>query len=285
MLKVCRLCGRISYLHDTCPDCGRRMKKALPSQTFFYVLLNLPPALVVVLIQLWLFRVIHPFSVPIKIFVIGLCIMLHGLMLFLLWSLWRSNRLHISRVPPQDVAHFQCRGSRNSIRDLVRFWRIFDLARDAYYLDVSWLEQQSMLPEADCPEQCYLLLGRSIWLSVICDTPRLALTRLRLLGKGKIFDGCHTDLDEIMNQLLPTTGHVEQLLWEQPQMLQTLCLCVMFDAVGISPENRRSICTAALRLMRDRTWSEKLTGPEWMQLLQMLKFCEPESLADLSSSD
>lgn len=272
-LKICKRCGRASYLHHTCPDCGKRMHSPFARNVLGSILFFLPAVLAIVAVQIWILHLMADSPLWAKAFVVVICLLIHIVFLLqnVLFLLPRFD--HYVRIPTKES--IVCKYDRcNSGWDAVFVhWRIFTQARDAYYLDVAWLEKQSRKLQpynADLRDE---LLGRSIWLSAICDTPGLAMVRLWLLSKAQIVDGFDTDMDRIMHQIMGNFVYVKTLLREDPELLTTICDSLMYDASGLSLRNQQNICIALLQLRMDEAWWNSLNVTTQSRVVNAVKYC------------
>ena len=273
--RVCPHCGRGSFLLDECPDCGHRLQRrqsvlrlalnllAVPAGTALCVWLLLRLQRVLRQTAGWLGNLLGFLAVAAALFV------LLGIALWAMQQLWRQRQLlqvcWLWQLPQN--------GRQNPLR-----LPAVQQAKAAYYADIAWLEQAVPAAEAD-PARRDGLFGRALWLSQLCDCPRLAMLRFRLLCAAPLQEGDATDHAAILRQIAGSGQRKIQWLLEQKNGWQTLLDCLCMDPQGPCEEWGALVCARMLVLAEQNKGAlAGLTEEDRRQMVDVLVFCGAEGL-------
>lgn len=275
-VRRCGKCGRLSLLNDRCPDCGSPMKNNQIHNilrhlaVFILLLLTLVPVLIAIHMR------ISELAIGWRFLVIPICIVLHGFGFLFLYSTISGTGTLMRLVPPGRL--FRLSKSTPTVQNMARHMDFLPRLRNAYYLDIAWLERaEAQLQEGDW-QGSRKLLGQAVWLSAITDNPRLAKLRFRLLCHGSICEGDDTDLDAIMDQLRTLSDSDWDMLLCRPGGLQTLCDALRFDPMDLKEENQQRCLYLLLSCLENQAFLGLEIPPRLTErIIRTLAYCGPES--------
>ena len=269
----CPRCGRSSFLFDRCPDCGSTMRHGRVKSVAGYVLLAFLAGLVIVLLQAGIFLLLGFLESKFRTSILALCVTMHisALALIAFLAIW--NRTDMRYLSVSDILREETAPPGQRIPSL--HWRFLSTVHDAYHLDLAWLEAASRDKAAEDRSFRDKLLGQAVWLSAICDCPRLALVRFRLLTRAQIAEGMDTDLNAIARQLSKLELPVLRALIFRPEAIRTLCDCLWFDPIGLREAYLPTYLSLLLSFLQDS--GDRIDRQLAQRILQTLAYFGPEA--------
>lgn len=276
--KYCPKCGRSSLLFDRCPGCGSNLVSGRSTSVKRYTGFFLRGLLLIVLMQAAVLFLMDFLPDTLKLTAAVLCIVLHAVFLVILIRNLIRNRTGMELISLTDVLRERKLPSRSTQH--VLHWNYLNTVHDAYHLDLATLEASTDALKAGDILTRDLLLGQAVWLSTVCDCPRLALVRLKLLGKATIPDGMDTDLNGIMNQLSSLPSDILEKTILQPQSIMTLAACLRFDPIGPGQENLQLCLSLLMRFLADPYSTDSVSPRDRSRIIQTLAYYGPEAYQD-----
>lgn len=276
--KRCPKCGRASLLFDRCPSCGGAMSNGKTASVTGYILFFLAALAVLGVFQVFILVLAQYLSPALKTAAIILSILIHAVGVLICSVILIRNRSGMQMIPLGDILRERKTGSRSSRRMLQ--WSFLNTVHDAYHLDLFVLEETAGQITHGDTQTRDTLLGQAVWLSAICDCPRLALVRFRLLCSAPVTEGMDTDLDSILDQLSSLDAEPFQAAVCTREGIITLSDCLRFGCVDVSPDNL-NLCLSILLAYLDNLEEASLQDSgDRRRVIQTLAYFGPEAYQD-----
>ena len=275
--RVCPHCGRGSFLLDSCPDCGTALRRYAGTGKLAVNLLLPAAGWLLCAVPMWqLYRQLKYFAWWIS--VVGGLVMLAAAVLLLFLTVWLMAEVWSARALLRCCWLWQLKWTdRVSEDDLMRL-PVVQRAKDAYYADLAWLEQAvAKVPGGDAAARD-ILFGRALWLSQICDCPRLAFLRFRLLCHAPLQEGDATDHAAIFRQTVGRSEAMAERMVRLDNGWQTICDCLCMDPQGPCGEWGALLCARLLVRTENLDVLSGLSESSRQRILDTLLFCGADSL-------